>query len=102
MGYPGEAGGLYAGSELNGKPVAEATIIFVSTTESKPKVFSASIKDGKYSLDETPPAGKYAVAVSAKKDGKELLPAKYATVDTSGLTVEIKAGPNSLDFNLKE
>jgi hypothetical protein len=87
---------------LNGKPLAEATITFVSLTQPKPKVYSAAIKDGKYSLAETPPAGKYAVAVSAKKDGKELLPAKYATVDSSGLTAEIKPGPNSLDINLKE
>jgi hypothetical protein len=87
---------------LKGKPLAEATISFVSLNQPKPKVYSATVKDGSYSLAEGLPVGKYAVTVSAKKDGKDLLPAKYATVDSSGLAVEAKAGANTFDFDLKD
>ncbi|MBY0512639.1 MAG: carboxypeptidase-like regulatory domain-containing protein [Gemmataceae bacterium] len=85
---------------FEGKPVAAGVLTFVSLDQPKPKVTAAEVKDGKYSA-ELPP-GKYAVAVSAPKDGKETLPAKFTTTDTSGLTVEVKAGANAHNFELKK
>jgi hypothetical protein len=84
---------------FDGKPVAEGDITFVSLTQPKPKVIAAKIKDGKYQTEQLA-VGKYAVSVSALKDGKETLPAKYTTTDTSGLTVEVKDGSNTHDIKL--
>ncbi len=85
-----------------GKPLATGTVTFVSLTQAKPKVVIADVKDGAFTVAESLPAGKYVVAVSSQKDDKELLPAKFTTMSASGLTVEVKAGSQSLDIALKD
>lgn len=44
----------------------------------------------------TPPAGQELPV------GKSLIPTKYNQADTSGLTAEVKSGPNQIDFDLKD
>ena len=83
---------------VGGKPLAEGTVIFVTLTRKVPKVASAAIKDGNYSLKDLP-VGKYAAAVTSKTAGA--VPAKFATTDTSGLTYEAQKGANQLDIDLK-
>ena len=81
---------------LSGKPLAEGELTLVSLNQPKPRVFTAAIKDGKYTLAEAIPPGKYAGAVSGKG-----VPEKYATAGTSGLTFELTAGASTLDIVLK-
>jgi hypothetical protein len=83
-----------------GKPVEAGTIMFVSLSLKEPRVLGGAIKDGAYSIKDVP-AGTYAVIVSADKGGKDLLPAKYATTDSSELRVEVKGGSATFDFELK-
>ena len=59
---------------------------------------TVAIKDGKYTAKGLPP-GKYKIAVAGGKDSK--LPAKYATADTTALTVEVKSGANTSDLDLQ-
>lgn len=82
---------------LKGQPLAEGEVMFVSLDQKSPKVVTAKVKDGDYAAKGLPP-GKYAVAVSGEK---AKVPAKFATIDTSALRVEVKAGANRLDFDLK-
>lgn len=83
---------------LQGKPLPEGEISFVSLEQKAPKVVTTAVKDGSYSAMGLPP-GKYVVAITGGKDVK--VPAKYATTDTSGLTVEAKTGANTFDIELK-
>jgi hypothetical protein len=83
---------------VNGKPLAEGTVTFVSLDQKAPKVATATLKDGAYMVKDVP-AGKYAVAVSSKTAGA--VPAKFGTTDTSGLTFTVAAGANSYDIELK-
>lgn len=85
---------------FDGKLVATGAITFVSLDQPKPRVVSAAIKDGKYEVELAP--GKFAVSVSAPKDGQETLPQKFTTTDTSGLTVAVKAGMNASNIDLKK
>jgi hypothetical protein len=99
---PGQAAaGEVAGRiTFNGQPLAGADVAFVSLDRPAPKVVTARTgEDGAFAAKGLP-AGKYAVTVAAKV-GKPVLPAKYATTDTSGLTAEVKAGPNQIDLNLQ-
>ena len=83
---------------LQGKPLGDGDISFVSLDKKEPKVMTAALAaDGTYTAKDVPP-GKYAVSVAG---AKTKTPAKYATTDTSGLTVEVKAGANTFDVELK-
>ena len=106
---------------LNGKPAAEVS---VSLHHSEGKVAPRGIsdKDGKFSIatygkDDGAPAGKYKVT-AAKNMTKEIspgvlappppggfksdIPTKYESVNTTDISVEIKAGEkNSLKIDLK-
>ncbi len=83
---------------VQGKPLAEGSVTFVSLDQKKPKVTSATVKEGSYALKDLP-AGKYAVAVTSEKAGT--VPLKFATTDTSGLTFQSQAGANQFDIDLK-
>lgn len=94
----GDVGGRIT---YKGKPLAGADVTFVSLDRPAPKVVSAKTgEDGAFAAKGLP-AGRYAVTVALAKDGKSVLPPKYATTDTSGLTAEVKPGPNQLDLNLQ-
>lgn len=82
---------------VKGQPLAAGEVMFVSLDQKAPKVVTAKVKDGDYAAKGLPP-GKYAVAVSGEK---AKVPAKFAMIDTSALRAEVKAGANTLDFDLK-
>lgn len=106
---------------LNGKPAAEVSIS-LHHSEGKVAPRGISDKDGKFSIatygkDDGAPAGKYKVT-AAKNMTKEIspgvlappppggfksdIPTKYESVNTTDITVEIKAGEkNSLKIDLK-
>jgi hypothetical protein len=92
--------GLTGTVTYRGKPLAGGTVTLVSTDQKEPRVFGAVIKDGRIELKDVPD-GNYIATISWQKDGKELLPAKYATTDTSGLRIEVKAGSSNFDFRLE-
>lgn len=83
---------------VQGKPLVEGSVTLVSLDQKKPKVVTATVKDGSYTLKDLP-AGKYAVAVTSEKAGT--VPLKFATTDTSGLTFQSQAGANQFDIDLK-
>ncbi len=84
---------------VKGKALEAGTVTFVSLDKKSPKVVSAPVKNGSYSVKELP-AAKYAVAVSSDKPGD--VPAKFTTTDTSGLTYQSGAdAPGTLDIDLK-
>ena len=104
---------------LDGKPVPQGTISFVPVDASAGPSAGATIVDGAYAIDEQggPVIGKNRVQITApRKTGKkfpavppapagsmieeteESVPAKYNT--DSELERDIKAGENTLDFEL--
>lgn len=106
---------------LNGKPAADVSIS-LHHSEGKVAPRGMSDKDGKFSIytygkDDGAPAGKYKVT-AAKNMTKEIspgvlapappggfksdIPTKYESVNTTDISVEIKAGEkNSLKIDLK-
>jgi hypothetical protein len=103
-----------------GQPVA-GTIYFNSGAEGK-SAMGALQPDGSYQLasefGSAIPAGRYQVSLSAaasdpsaatadpsamtpKAGGKQAIPAKYLSGDTSGWSAEVKVGENSFDFEVK-
>ncbi len=83
-----------------GQPVANADLTFVSLD--RPAVAAVTTKtgaDGAYTT--TLVAGQYAVTVSATANGKALLPARFATTDTSGLRTVVPAGEGTFDISLQ-
>jgi hypothetical protein len=106
---------------LNGKPAAEVSIS-LHHSEGKVAPRGISDKDGKFSIatygkDDGAPAGKYKVT-AAKNMTKEIspgvlappppggfksdIPTKYESVNTTDISVEIKAGEkNALKIDLK-
>ncbi|MBX9582320.1 MAG: carboxypeptidase-like regulatory domain-containing protein [Gemmataceae bacterium] len=96
----GAAGEVAGRITSKGQPLAGADVTFVTLDRPAPKVVSATTgEDGTFAAEGLP-AGRYVVTVAAK-GGKPAVPAKYATTDTSGITAEVKAGPNALDLNLQ-
>jgi hypothetical protein len=99
---------------LDGTPVAGAMVLF--SHESKEKSLRGdAITEGDgsfvastYTAGDGLAAGKYIVTVEKRrpvltpegKPGPNLLPAKYAKVETSGLTAEIKAGGGEVRLEL--
>jgi hypothetical protein len=94
----GDTGSVSGKVTVQGKPLAAGTVTFVSADKKSPKVASAPVKDGDYSLKDLP-VGKYLVAVSSDKAGA--VPAKFATTDTSGLTYQAAEGAGQFNIELK-
>lgn len=101
---------------MEGRPLASATIVFISTAPGSREVSSGLVQDGRFSIprNDGPTPGPYKVRISRaivgqansdetrgspSKITRETLPEKYNTATV--LTAEIKAGePNELEFNL--
>jgi hypothetical protein len=82
---------------LDGKPLAVGRIIF--HLAGGQFVGSRLKEDGKYKVDRVP-LGRHKVTVEASVKGRSLLPARYASEDTSALRVEVKKGGSTIDFAL--
>lgn len=78
-----------------GVAVPNGTIIFHLPDD---QFVGAKIKDGKYRVDRVP-AGTAKVTITS---GKVRLPAKFAGPETSGLTIEVKAGKATFDIRLSD
>jgi hypothetical protein len=117
----GKASGTITGTvTFKGEPVQNGTIAAMSKSG---QVVSSSIKDGTFKLDEVP-LGESRVAIqsspppppfrSPPKPGEPTppppptpppfvpLPERYTKVETSGLTIDVKAGSQAKDFELRE
>ena len=101
-----------------GKPVPTGTIMFVPEGN-MPTATGEIQPDGTYQLttydaNDGAVLGPHAVSITAIEEQKDVLPAqrsgtpepivpaKYMSHTTSGLTAEVKDEPNSLDFELKD
>jgi outer membrane biosynthesis protein TonB len=92
-----KAAGTAGRVTLKGQPLTAAEVTVVSVDRQKPVVFTAVIRaDGSYAFAEPLPPGRYVVIVTAKA-----VPEKYQTTTTSGLVIEVKAGGNTIDLDLK-
>ncbi len=104
-------GTLTGNVTYQGKPLPTGTITFVPQGEEIPFAYAEIEEDGSY-IAETPDVGSvievgsYKVMISAVKDvGPEspvvpLIPDKYSSDQSSGLTAEISEGENTADFTL--
>jgi hypothetical protein len=82
---------------LDGKPLADGKIIFHLADG---QFVGARLKaDGTYKVERVP-VGTCKVTLEAMAKGKNLLPLKYASEETSGLQVEVKKGANVCNFEL--
>jgi type 1 fimbria pilin len=78
--------------QFQGKPVDDGKIIFhIADGE----FVGAKIKDGAYKLTRVP-AGTWRVSIEAKG-----MPARYSSEEATPLTVQVSAGTNTFDFDLK-
>ncbi len=109
---------IHGDVNLDGKPLAHGTIMFVPAKGAKGNVASAEINDGRYSLTAAtgPMVGFYQVEIhAAKKSGRkipkpfsptgemieeqiEAIPPQFNAATT--LTVEIKPGDNTAHFQV--
>lgn len=106
-----EMGDVKGTVTYKGKPLTTGTITFVPETDGLPTAFAEIQPDGTYvaktrDFGNGVPIGKHRVMIIAVKDhGPEapveaILPVKYSSDSQSGLTAEVKAGENTVDFPL--
>lgn len=81
---------------LKGKPLDAAEVTLVSLGQGKPRVFTATVADGKYRFADAVPAGKYAVVIAGKG-----VPDKFQSTATSSLVLDLKADGGPFDFTLE-
>jgi hypothetical protein len=86
--YPPVAGTV----TLNGQPVGGGKITFYLSGD---EFVGARLRDGRYKLTRLP-AGRWRVGIEG-----EGIPAKFASEETTGLTVEVREGGSVFDFDLK-
>ena len=77
---------------LDGKPLSGGRIVFYLEDD---QFVGAKIKGGTYRVSRVP-EGTWRVGVEA-----EGIPARYASAEKTLLTVQIRGGKNTVDFNLK-
>jgi hypothetical protein len=77
---------------LQGRPLDGGKIVFYLDDD---EFVGGKVKGGAYKLTRVP-AGAWRVSIDAMG-----VPAKYASEKTTGLRVEVRAGTNTLDFDLK-
>jgi len=99
---------------LDGRPLADAVVVFhplVSSTPPAPQPLAFTDSGGRFALttvrkDDGAIAGDYAITVELRaprtsgeetvRDGKNLLPARYAKPDASGLRYQVVVGDNEV------
>ena len=77
---------------VEGKPLAAGRIFFHLDDD---QFFGAKIKEGRYKASRAP-VGTWKVTVEG-----EAVPKRYASEETSPLTVQIKEGTNTFDIDFK-
>ncbi|MCC9608667.1 hypothetical protein LOC68_09120 [Blastopirellula sp. JC732] len=107
-----EMGDVMGTVTYKGKPLGTGTITFVPETDGLPMGYAKIGADGTYEgytdeFGKGVPIGKHRVMIMAVKDnGPEaaamaLIPFKYSSDRQSGLTAEVAAGENTVDFKLE-
>lgn len=91
-----KVGALAGTLTLAGKPVAEGAITLVSLSLAIPRVFTATVADGKFAFPAELPPATYAVMVSGAG-----IPDKFGSTMTAGLEVEVKGGEQVWDAELE-
>jgi hypothetical protein len=94
-----------------GQPLKEGTITFIPSDgrSATGKIVDGKIKDVScFDINDGVPLGNHKVLISSAPQSddmyaapKSLIPEKYGSLDKSDLTAEIKAGENTLTFELK-
>jgi len=102
---PDKKGDVSGKVTLDGKPLAAGQVTFHHKDFKFAQVFPAAVKDGAYSVAGLPP-DTYVIVVGppqAPPPGapKIDIPAKYLDRKSSGLTVDVKAGANTFNLELK-
>lgn len=124
-GYSGEMGTLKGTVKINGNPAPAGCVVSIMSSEKGFVATATTEANGEYSMtwkeSSDIPVGKYGVAVTGpaaatetdpdklmqmSQDGtlpkaQEVIPAKYQMANTSGLSVEVKAGANTYDIDMK-
>ncbi|HVJ86262.1 MAG TPA: hypothetical protein VM452_11500 [Caulifigura sp.] len=97
----------------NGEPLKTGTVMFLSNTPNMPYATGEIGPDGVYKMKtfedgDGAVLGSHRVSISAVEvpnpavpEARSLLPSKYSTDATSGLTAEVKEGENVIDFTLE-
>ncbi|MCZ2342404.1 MAG: hypothetical protein LC104_11495 [Bacteroidales bacterium] len=97
---PKAAAGAVSGKlTIDGKPAAAAEVTFVTLGTPQPQVYSAKVSDGAFTFPQPLPVGKYAVMVTGSAQSK--IADKFQTVQSSGLTADVTAKPNTLNLDLQ-
>ncbi len=111
----------------NGEPLADATVKFIPTDATGSQSYGKTNEKGEYKLqtllgaaDAGTTPGEYKVTVDCittvetgnmiQENGEEkeetvaesLIPTKYNSAETSGLTATVKPGDNKIDFALED
>jgi hemoglobin len=87
---------------LDGKPIEAGTITFVPAKDGKAKSIDGVIKeDGTYEVKKVPP-GAYKIKLVPPAAAKASIPAKYQSEETSGLTLEVVAGAQTYEIELRK
>ncbi len=106
-----EMGDVTGTVTFQGKPLSTGTITFIPETDGLPSAFAEIQENGTYvaqtrDFGNGVPVGKHRVMIIAVKDhGPEapveaILPVKYSSDRQSGLTADVSAGENIVDFSL--
>jgi hypothetical protein len=77
---------------IDGKPMARGRIIFYLDDD---QFVGVKVKDGAFKIARVP-EGTWRVGIEG-----EGVPAKHASEETTGLTVQVRAGKNTFDFSLR-
>jgi len=96
---------------LDGEPVPMGTVTFVSETKGAPYAYGEIQFDGTFTMStygqgDGAVLGRHKIMISAFKvatdlpEAKSLLPSKYGSEQTSGLTAEVKEGENDIKLEL--
>jgi hemoglobin len=99
-----EPAGVKGNVTYKGKPVPGGTITFVPVKDGVAKTITGAIgEDGTYNLSKVP-RGEYKIQIApaGKDKPKFLLPAKYQSEKTSGLSVNVEAEAETHDIELKD
>jgi hypothetical protein len=91
---------------FDGKPLANATVVFVPMAKGGQKATGTTDEKGRYQLatqgnKAAIRPGEYKVVITKTVSGKSLLPAKYSSAEKTALTCKVGEGENTFDFALK-
>jgi hypothetical protein len=91
--------GVTGSVTMDGKPAAGVEVTLVTLDLPAPRVFNATAADGTFAFPDGLPPGKYVVMVTPMQ--ATAVPERYRTTGTSGITIAVAPGANSINLDLK-